>query len=381
MTSQLGSLEVFPPAERFAYFDAASVGLTHKGAAASINRWQQSLAEEGTVAFDEQAETASLVGLRSAAARLLNAKAQDLAIASGETPLMASLAWAVAPAGGTNIVATDITHPSTIYPWMRVAESTGAELRWARGTNHYVAPEAIEALIDRHTAVVCLSHVEYGTGQTHDLKRFAEIAHRHGALLIADVTQSAGQVPIDVTATGVDAVAASTYKWICGPFGAGFLYLAPGLQDSHPGIVGWRSHKDIWDFQADRLEYPASAERYEFGTMAYGTALGAAEAIEYLLGIGIESIARHNRRIADELWSGLEDLGAEILSPSNAEERSAMVAARFPGRDSATFAAALKTRGVIASLRRDFVRFSPHLYNGSDDVAKAVSAIRDGLGQ
>jgi selenocysteine lyase/cysteine desulfurase len=381
MTTRLGSLEVFPPAERFAYFDAASVGLTHKGAAASINRWQQALAEEGTVAFDEQAETAILVGLRRAAARLLNAKAEDLAIASGETPLMASLAWAVAPARGTNVVATDITHPSTIYPWMRVAESTGAELRWARGKNHYVAPEAIEALIDRNTAVVCLSHAEYGTGQKHDLKRFAEIAHRHGALLIADVTQSAGQIPIDVTATGVDAVAASTYKWICGPFGAGFLYLASGLQDTHPGIIGWRSHKDIWDFQADRLEYPTSAERYEFGTMAYGTALGAAEAIEYLLDIGIERIARHNRLIADELWSGLEDLGAEILSPSHVEERSAMVAARFPGRDSATFAAALKRQGVIASLRRDFIRFSPHLYNGSDDVVKALTAIKDGLHQ
>jgi selenocysteine lyase/cysteine desulfurase len=380
MTTRLGSLDLFPPAERFAYFDAASVGLTHKGAAAAINRWQQQLAEEGTVAFDEAAETAILAGLRRSAAALLNARDEDLAIASGETPLMASLAWAVAPAAGTNIVATEITHPSTVYPWMRVAESAGAELRWARGERHYVAPQAIEAMIDRNTAVVCLSHVEYGTGQTHDLKRFAEIAHRHGALLVADVTQSAGQIPIDVAATGVDAVAASTYKWICGPFGAGFLYLAPHLQDSHPGIVGWRSHKDIWDFRADRLEYPASALRYEFGTMAYGTALGAAEAIDYLLAIGIDAIARHNRLVADELWAGLEDLGAEILSPSNAEERSATVAARFPGRDSAAFAAALKRAGVIASLRRDFIRFSPHLYNDFEDVAKALSAIRGGLG-
>ena len=381
MTTRLGSLDIFPPAQRFAYFDAASVGLTHKGAATSINRWQTSLAEEGTVAFDEAAETAILEGLRGAAARLVNARIQDLAIASGETPLMASLAWAVAPAKGTNIVATEITHPSTIYPWIRVAESTGAELRWARGENHYVPPDAIAELIDRDTAVVCLSHVEYGTGQTHDLKRFAEIAHRHGALLVADVTQSAGQIQIDVAATGVDAVAASTYKWICGPFGAGFLYLAPHLQDSHPGIVGWRSHKDIWDFQAERLEYPASAVRYEFGTMAYGTALGAAEAITYLLEIGIERIAAHNRLIADEFWSGLEDLGAEVLSPRKADQRSAIVAARFPGRDNATFATALKRKGVIASLRRDFIRFSPHLYNETEDVAKALSAIRDGLGR
>lgn len=380
MTTRLGSLDIYPPAEKFAYLDAASVGLMHKGAAESIIRWQQALADEGTVAFDEQAETEILDVLAAAAARLVNAKTADVAVASSETVLMASLAWAIAPPAGTNIVSTDVAHPSTIYPWMRVAESTGAEMRWARGANQYVTPESIEALIDERTAVVCLSHAEYGTGQIYDLKRFADLAHKHDARLIVDATQSAGQVPIDVAAAGVDAVAASTYKWICGPFGAGFMYLSPELQKTHPGIAGWRTHKDIFDFKADRLEYPNSAKRYEFGTMAYGTALGAGEALRYLLEIGIDAIAAHNRAVSDELRAGLEDLGAEILSPKDPSERSATVAARFPGHESAAFAATLKTQGVVASLRRDFIRFSPHLYNNSDDIETALSAIRDGLG-
>ncbi len=378
MTGRLGSLEIYPPAGKFAYFDAASVGLMHKGAAESINRWQQALAEQGTVAFDEEAEVAILDGFSGAAARLLNAKPTDIAIASGATPLMASLAWAVAPEKGSNIVATDVCHPSTIYPWMRVAESTGAEMRWARGENYYVSPASIESLIDERTAVVCLSHVEYGTGQLHDLKRFADLAHRHEAILVVDATQSAGQVALDVAATGVDAVVASTYKWICGPFGSGFMYLSPSLQDTSPGIVGWRSHKDMWDFQADRLEYPPSAKRYEFGTMAYGTALGAAEAMNYLLELGIDQIAAHNREISAELHSGLRELGAEILSPEDPSERSATIAVRFSGQDSAALAGALKKQRVVASLRRDFIRLSPHLYNNSDDVGAVLSAIRDG---
>ena len=379
MTDRLGSVEMYPPAENFAYFDAASVGLMHKGAAQSINEWQQALAEQGTVAFDEEAEVAILDGFSDAAARLLNASASDIAIASGETPLMASLAWAISPPEGTNIVATEVCHPSTIYPWMRVAESTGAEVRWARGASYHVAPEAIESLIDDRTAVVCLSHVEYGTGQVHDLERFAELAHRHDAILVVDATQSAGQVPIDVVASGVDALAASTYKWICGPFGSGFMYVSPSIQETSPGIVGWRSHKDMWNFQADRLEYPRSAKRYEFGTMAYGTALGAAEAIAYLLELGIDRIAAHNRAVSDELRSALEQLGAEILSPELPSERSAMVAARFPGQDSRTLTGILESRRVVASFRRDFIRFSPHLYNDSDDVRTALSAIREGL--
>jgi len=379
MVQRLGSINDYPPAGKFNYFDAASVGLMHAGAAESINHWQQALAEEGTVAFDEQAEVDILHGLSSAAAKLMGGDVDDIAIASGETPLMQSVAWAVMPPAGSNIVTTDVCHPSTIYPWMRVAESGGAEMRWVKSDNYYVHPESIEAAIDDDTAVVCLSHVEYGTGQQHDLAHFARCAHAHDALLVVDATQSAGQLPIQAAADGIDAIVTSTYKWLCGPFGTGFMYVSKDLQQLSPGIVGWRSHANMWDFQADRLEYPNSAKRYEYGTMAYGTALGAAEAVNHLLGIGVDAIAAHNSVVSGELADGLAALGAEILSPANLEERSATLAARFPGKSSEVFAATLKDEGVIASLRRDFIRFSPHLYNDSGDVQQALAAIDSAL--
>ncbi len=379
MSTRLGSLELFPPAARYVYMDAASVGLSHKAGADAVSAWQKALAEEGTVAFDEQAEVECLDNLSAAAARLFNCRGEDIAIASSETVLMASLAWAVLPDAQSNIVATEITHPSTIYPWVRVAETTGAQVRWARADSRYrIDTDALEALIDDRTAVVCLSHVEYGTGQTYDLKRFAQAAHRHGALLVIDATQSAGQVPIDV-ASGVDAVATSTYKWLCGPFGTGFMYVSPQLQALNPGIVGWRSHQDMWDFQADRLEMPRSAKRYEFGTMAYGTAFGATEAINYLTEVSIERIFEHNQTTSKRLVEGLQDLSAEILGPDSDAHRSATVAARFPGKNSADFARTLKQSDVIASLRRDFIRFSPHLYNNLDDIDRGLAAVKAAL--
>ena len=376
---RLGTIDVFPPAENFVYMDAASVGLTHKGAAAAINRWQQALADEGTIAFDEQDEVECLDNLNNAAARLFNANPQDIATASSETVLMSSLAWAVMPRKGSTIIATETTHPSTVYPWMRVAEATGAQMRWAKADNLYIDPDHLESLIDDQTSVVCLSHVEYGTGQVFDLERFAKAAHRHGAICVVDVTQSAGQVPIDVAQTGIDAAAASTYKWLCGPFGTGFMYISPKLQTLNPGIVGWRTHKDMWDFQADRLEMPEGAKRYEFGTMAYGTAFGATEAMNYLLGHSIEKIFVHNRQIADRLMTGLLELGAEVLSPKKAAERSATIAARFPGKNSKDFARTLKANNVIASLRRDFIRFSPHLYNNEADIDRGLASIKAAL--
>src|ERR671910_3684322 len=148
MTERLGSLGAFPPAANYAYMDAASVALMHKDASDAIERWQRSLATEGTLAFDEEAETQVLGKLGGAAARLFNAEEKDIAIASSETVLMASLAWAVSPGRGRTIVATDICHPSTIYPWVRVAEHTGAEMRWVRAPERYVDPDELTAAID-----------------------------------------------------------------------------------------------------------------------------------------------------------------------------------------------------------------------------------------
>jgi len=376
---RLGSPEVFPPAERHVYLDAASVGLSHKGGAEAISKWQNALAEEGTIAFDEQAEVDCLDNLNEVMSRLFGATVDDIAVASSETVLMQSLAWAVMPPKGSKIVATEITHPSTIYPWMRVCEHTGARVHWVKaGERQAVDPDELEASIDDNTSVVCLSHVEYGTGQRYDLRRFAEKAHKHGAILVVDATQSAGQVEIDVSC-GVDAVATSTYKWLCGPFGTGIMFVAPELQKLSPGIVGWRSHKNMWDFQADRLEFPSNAKRYEFGTMAYGTAYGATESVRHLLDTGIKQISEHNRRISKRLIAGLEDLGAEVLGPQADFDRSATVAARFPGKNSRDFGETLKAANVIASVRRDFIRFSPHYYNNIDDIDQGISAIKASL--
>jgi len=373
----LATPDVFPAAAKSTYLDSASIALMHAGAARAIVEWQERLAEDGTAVFSERDEVEVFDRLAREASRLLNTAPENIAGGSSETTLFASLAWAVMPPKGSTIVATDITHPSTVYPWMRVAEHTGAEMRWAKSENDYVDPDAIADLIDASTSVVCLSHVEYGTGQTYDLKRFAELAHAQGAILVVDATQSAGQMPIDVDGSGVDALATSCYKWLCGPFGTGFMALSPALQKLSPGIIGWRSHNDMWDFEADRLTYADSAKRFEYGTMAYGTVSGAAEVVGYLADIGARRIATHNRMLSDMLIEGLRERGAEVLSPADPAERSATVAARFAGADSVDLARRLKDANVFLSQRRDFLRFSPHLFNGGDDIEQALAALGD----
>jgi selenocysteine lyase/cysteine desulfurase len=248
----------------------------------------------------------------------------------------------------------------------------------AKGQNSYANPADVTQLIDNRTAVVCVSHVEYGGGQRYDLQEMADVAHDHGALLVVDATQSAGAIPIDAPAYGVDALVSGGYKWLCGPFGAAVMYLAPHLHNElDPGLVGFRSHKDMWDLQADRVEFPKTAQRFEYSTMAYGCAIGLARSIEYMVDVGVARIFSYNKHLANLLIEGLEECKLEIISPRSEAEQTAIVAARFPGKDPAEVARKLKAAQVMVSSRKDFVRFSPHLYNQPADIQQALDRIEE----
>jgi len=367
----------FPASQRSAYLNTASVCLVYAGAEKATTAWFSDLAEHGTSQFDEEAETAVFADLHAAAAKLLNSSPSDIAAGSSATELIASIAWAIAPPQGTNIVAVEAVFPSTVYPWMRVARHTGAEMRWVGGGDAPVTDKDVIDAIDEGTSVVALSHVEYRTGYRYDLGRLADAAHANGALLIVDASQSAGAIPIDVPSSGVDALIVGSYKWLCGPFGAAFMYVNPELLTTiEPGLVGFRSHRNMWDLEAQRIEFADDATRFEYSTMAYGCAIGLATAIDYLLGVGLETIFEWNMNLADRLISGLDHLGADVISPRSGPERTSIVAARFVGTDVDGLVHALDEAGVVASARMGALRFSPHLYNTTDDIDRALDVLR-----
>jgi selenocysteine lyase/cysteine desulfurase len=155
------------------------------------------------------------------------------------------------------------------------------------------------------------------------------------------------------------------------------LYLAPEWQERlDPGIVGQRSHAELWDLRADRCVPHKDARRFEFSTMAYGCAIGLARSIDYLHAVGLPRIFAHTLALGDKLVAGLRALGWELVSPQHPASRSAIVSARLPGRDPKDVVRDLGQAGVVVSARRDLVRFSPHLYNTEHDVELALEALR-----
>ena len=370
--------EDFPALDRFTYLNTASAGLVPASVVQPAHEFEAELAQAGTTGMDEDTEVGILEGARDAAASLLHADPAAIAIATSFTEALCQLAWWLRPGKGQNVVSTDVDFPSVTYPWHRIAEDTGCQVRLVPVLDD---PQGFDVntvaeRVDSATAVICISHVQYLTGHLLDLDDLVTVAHDHGALLIIDATQSAGQVPIDVAATGVDALITGSYKWLCSTFGAAACYLSPALlRELRPPLVGWRSTEHPYSLDARWLPLAATARRMEYSTMSYASAIAFGRAIRYVAGLDLDEVAEHNGQLAGHLIAGLTERGAQLLTPGDPGRRAGTVTARFPGRDGEGIAAALTRRGVIVSPRVGSTRFSMHFYNNSDDVDRALAAL------
>jgi len=375
--------EEFPACKQWVLLEAANVTPTAKRCHAATAAWQESVHLKGAAIFNDDQEAQAFDPLREQVARLLNCRPQDVAGGSSCTELLQSLAWAMAllPPKGSNIVGAAACFPSTFYPFARVAEHTGAEVRLAPCDDDFVtSEEALLALINEHTSVVALSHVEFTSGQLYDLPRIAARAHEVGAKLVVDGSQSVGMVPIDVQQYEhyADALSTTGYKWLCGAFGGAFMYVAPSLQDLSPGLVGFRSHVDMWEPDVSRLVYPEGAKRFEFATMHFGSALGLAKAVELLVDLGPERIWQHDMRLRDYLCAKLQqNLGNKVAVASpQGKARSAIVSLKLPGASVEDVVERLQADfSIKVTHRGPFLRVSPHIYNGSADLDALVNAL------
>ncbi len=369
----------FPALESMCYLNTASIGLMPLSAQFAAEQFGRQLGLYGTTWFDEPTEVGALDEARVAAAGLLRVPADTVAVTTSVTEALSQVAWSLKPEAGTNIVSVDLDFPSVTYPWMRVAADTGAEVRLV-GTGNEPASLSIDAvarLVDERTSVICLSHVQYSTGLRFDLDELSELARGCDAWLIIDASQSLGMVPIDLADWPVDALLCAGYKWLCGPFGAAICAVSPRLQERlAPPFVGWKSAVEPYSMDASELALARSpVDQLEYSTMAYGAGVALAGATRYVAELGVDSILEHDLRLAATLADGLDRLGAEVISPRDDDRRSAIVTARFPGRDSEEVAAWLNQSGVIVSPRFGSTRFSVHFFNTDADVERALDTL------
>jgi kynureninase len=237
---------------------------------------------------------------------------------------------------------------------------------------------AIVEAIDERTLLVPISHVLFRNGEIQDVGPIIRRAHDVGAYVVLDCYQSAGVVPFDLTALGVDFAVGGSVKWLCGGPGAGWLYVQPHLADRlEPTLVGWQAHARPFAFEPE-LDYAAGARRFLTGTPNVPALYAASAGYDVIEEVGVERIRERSLVLTQLLIDLCDAAGLEIVSPRRQERRGGTVSVSTP--DHAACHRELGERGIVCDFRPDpegGIRLGPHFFNTEDEVRSAVSELAD----
>ena len=234
---------------------------------------------------------------------------------------------------GDEVIVTEEEHPTGIMVWLNLEAERGIKIRrmpLPEDRSEMLAE--LDALINERTKLVCISHVTTDTGTRLPAKEICDLAHARGVPVALDAAQSAGQFQVDLRDMDCDFYAGTGHKWLLGGWGTGFFYVKRDWVERLK--VSWTgSQAGVLDRQtmAD-LEFLDTAHRFEFGgrhTVLYG-AMG--KAIEYLDGVGIDTIETRSLQLADRLKAGIAEIpGATLRSPESHEFSTGIVTFSLAG--------------------------------------------------
>jgi selenocysteine lyase/cysteine desulfurase len=285
------------------------------------------------------------------------------------------------PGMGGNVVTDALHFEGSLYQYGEMAKQ-GLEVRIARPHKWRIELNDFEKLIDSKTKLVALSLVSMINGFQHDLKAVCELAHSRGALVFADAVQAVGAVPVDVQASGIDFLACSSYKWLMGDMGLGFLYVREDRQDRlRRSQYGFRQLADMQyhvfpydppgDAVMDWKPTPGAGGMFEVGTVSNATLACLDYSLEFIQTLGVERIQAYRQPLLRRLQKEMPRLGFEPMTPS--ESTSPIVT--FARKDTGEIARRLTRANIDVAIYPHRVRISPSVYNDENDVGKLLEAL------
>jgi cysteine desulfurase/selenocysteine lyase len=367
-----------PIASRLAYFDHAAVAPLPTPTRDAIRHWVDQAAEQGDTVWPQWA--ARLEQVRRAAAGLIHASPDEIALVPNTTTGIGLVAEGLPWQAGDNVVTLANEFPSNQYPWLNLA-SRGVETRRVPVEGGVVDLDRLASACDSRTRIVSLSWVGYATGWRVEVRQVADLCQQKGCLFFLDAIQGLGVFPLDVQADGVDFLAADGHKWQLGPEGAGLLYIKrEHLDRLRPLNVGWNSVTQGTDYTRVELNLRPTAARYEGGSQNMVGFIGLGASLDLLTSLGVgphaSPVADHILALTDYACERLQSLGATLLAPRSGAHRSGIVTFQLPGHDSNELRRRLESAGIITRYRAGGVRISPHGYNTRDEVERMIDELR-----
>ena len=346
---------------------------------ANTKRGDYALAHDADVAYDESRETV---------ARFINADPEEVVFTSGDTMGLNFVAYGLMPGlkKGDEIVLSWEEHASNALPWFRVAQITGASIKYVPLTEDgRITPENLKSVVNENTKVVALASISNVLGRPLPVRELARIAHSVGAVYVDDGAQSVPHSETDVRETDVDFLCFSGHKML-GPTGIGVMYgKRERLEGLEPLFYGGEMNARF--DSSCSISLSDVPDRFEAGTQNMSGAMGLAEACRYIESIGFRNIRDHERKLKRMAVDGMLANGNAVLY--NADSDTGIVTFNINGVFAQDAASYLGDRGVFvrsgthcAKILPEFlktqvtVRASMYIYNDEDDVKALVEASR-----
>ncbi len=309
--------------------------------------------------------------VRAAAARMIGASAEDIAIVSAVSHGIATAARNLELPPGSRILRVADEFPSLALVFDRLAAERGLVLDVVARPADGDWTQAILAAIARpgpKLALAALTPLHWCDGALIDLDRVVPAVRTAGGAVVIDATQAVGVLDVDVQRLRPDFLAFPTYKWVLGPYSLAFLYAAPERQGGMP----------LDEHGANRPggNFAPGARRYDRGERNDPIGLPmAAAGMELVGGWGQAAIAARLRMLTDALAAVASGLGIEVLP--RALRAPHILGLRLPGGMNPGLIAALAARGTFASDRLGVLRVSPHVWADDEDVSRFAQALRE----
>ena len=323
------------------------------------------------------------LSLKEQLGKLIGAQSNDIILGNSTTYGLHILANGIPMKKGDEVLLVRGDFPASIVSWLSLKEK-GVTIKFLHPKGNIIQPEELAKEINSNTKVFCTSWVNSFNGYAIDIKSLGEICHSKGVRFVVNGSQAIGTKSIGINDLRLDAITSCGFKWLCGPYATGFVWIKPDLRKELNynnnywlTLQSGRSLNDMKDQRYD-LSLDDSSNKYDiFCTANFFNFMPWTESVRLLAEIGMDKVEAYDRYLVNYFVDNLDYTKYKLLSPQNNSNQSALIVISHTDQNiNNKVYDLLKSNGVDIALREGNLRIAPHIFNQKSDLEKLLELLK-----